>query len=159
MALESVNGRQTFFGALPDKNVYGAEKAGSGSVKELIFEFDYTDLPARDADNEMLAAIPATATIIAADMKVTTGWVGGTSLSAGTAIAAGGGTPDVDSLITAVQGAVANMNVAGDYVQGTATEAAIQAATPFTTRMAVTVTAVGTYTAGAAVLKVQYIAL
>jgi len=157
MALESVGGRQTFFGALPTYNIYGGEKAGAGSVKELIFPFDFNSLPARDADNRMLATIPASATVLAADLKVTTGWVGGTSLSAGTAIEAGGGTPDVDSLITATQGAVANMNVAGDYVQGTATEAAIQAATPFTTEMAVTVTAVGTYTAGAAVLKVQYI--
>ncbi len=157
MSLESVGGRQTFFGALPSKNYFGAEKAGSGSVKELIFEFDYTNLPARDVDNAMLTTIPASATVLAADMKVTTGWVGGTSLSAGTAITAGGGTPDVDSLLTAVQGAVASMNVAGDYVQGTATEAAIQAATPFTTEMSVTVTAVGTYTAGAAVLKIQYI--
>ena len=157
MALESVGGRQTFFGALPDQNKFGAEKAGAGSVKELIFEVDFANLPARDVDNQMLATIPASATVLAADFKVTTGWAGGTSLSVGTAIAAGGGTPDVDSLITATQGAVAELNVAGDYIQGTATEAAIQAATPFTTEMAITVTDVGGMTAGAGILKIQYI--
>ena len=48
MSLESVNGRQTFFGALPDKQKRGAIEAGMGAEKQIEWKFSYDDLPADD---------------------------------------------------------------------------------------------------------------
>jgi len=157
MALENVGGRETFFGVLPAKNQFGAEKAGAGSVKELIFEVSFDSLPSIDAGNEMLASLPAGATVLAADFRVSIAWVGGDTLSFGTGETDGGGTPDVDSLITAVQGDVLLIDAVGNYIQGTATEAGIQAVIAPTERLSITGTTAGTFTAGEGLLKVQYI--
>ena len=102
MSLENVGGRQTFFGALPSKNKFGAEKASSGSMKEIVIPFSFDDLPAVDADNEMLATIPANAKVVSADLQVGTAWVGGTNLTVGTSQADGGGVIDADGLHAAI---------------------------------------------------------
>ena len=153
MALENVGGRETFFGALPSRNSLGAEKAGAGSIKELIFEVAYDQLPAVDADNEMLANIPAGATVIEAQFKVSTAFAGGTSYVFGTYQADGGGVVDADVLIAST--ALSAIDAVGDYIQG---GGALIDATAQTEAMSVVVAATGTFTAGKGILIVKYVA-
>jgi hypothetical protein len=153
MALENVGGRETFFGALPSRNKFGAEKAGAGSVKELVFEVDYSDLPAVDADNEMLANIPSGAVVTKATFKVTTAFAGGTSYVFGTYQADGGGVVDADGLI--VSTATAAIDAVGDYIQG---GGALIDATAQTEATSVVIAATGTFTAGEGILTVSYVA-
>ena len=150
MALENVNGRQTFFGVLPSKNKFGAEKMGAGSIKEIVIEFSYDDLPAVDADNEMLATIPASAKVVAADLQVGTAWLGGTNITVGTSQADGGGVIDADGLIAAV--VTANLTADSNHAGAGADIGEVSSAE----RQAITATTTGTFTAGDAILVVQY---
>jgi hypothetical protein len=153
MSLENVGGRETFFGALPSSNKFGAEKASSGSTKELVFEVDYADLPAVDADNEMLANIPSGAVVTKATFKVTTAFAGGTSYVFGTYQADGGGVVDADGLI--VSTATAAIDAVGDFIQG---GGALIDATAQTEATSIVIAATGTFTAGAGILTVSYVA-
>ncbi len=150
MSLESVGGRQTFFGALPDKNKFGGEIMSAGSEKELKFSFSFDDLPAVDADNEMLATIPANAKVIAADLKVGTAWVGGTNIVVGTYQADGGGVVDADGLIAAV--ITANLTANSNHVGAGADIGEVSSSE----RQAVVAATTGTFTAGDAVLTIKY---
>ena len=144
MGLESVGGRQTFFGALPDKNKFGGEIASSGAKKELKFSFDYDSLPAVDADNEMLAALPSGAVITKAHIKVLTAMAGTSgTLTAGTYQADGGGVIDADGIDAAVAQAALSSGAVitcdGAQNDGTA----------MSERAAIVVVTGGTVTAGA----------
>jgi len=153
MALEDTGGRQTFYGQLPTKNKFGGKIASAGSVKELRYTFDYSDMPATDSGNVMVSAIPAASKIVSAEMKVGTAWVGGTSVAIGLTDLDGTAN-DPDGLITATQGATANLT-AGSIHTGTGTLVGIVG--DATAAQAVTSLVVGTYTAGDATLIVKYI--
>ena len=150
MALENVGGRQTFFGALPSKNKYGAEKASSGSTKEIVIPFSFDDLPGVDADNEMLATIPANAKVVAADLQVGSAWIGGTNITIGTSQADGGGVIDADGLLAAVL--TAALTADSNHVGGGADIGEVSSSE----RQAITATTTGTFTAGDAILVVKY---
>ena len=150
MALENVGGRQTIYGALPAKNKFGAVKHSSGSIKELVFEFAFDDLLAVDADNEMLAYIPANAKVVAADLQVGTAWVGGTNITIGTSQLDGGGVIDADGLIAAV--VTANLTADSNHAGAGADIGVVSSAE----RQGITATTTGTFTAGDAILVVQY---
>jgi len=153
MALESVGGRQTFFGALPTKNKFGGEVASSGQKKELKFSFAYDDLPAVDADNEMLAVLPAGSQIVSASLIVDTA-MDGTSgtMTIGTYEADGGGAIDLDGIDVAVAQAVllANTTIVCDGAQ-------IGGGIVLAERAAIVVVTGGTVTAGEFTLIVEYI--
>jgi len=152
MALESVGGRQTFFGALPTKNKFGGELASSGQKKELKFPFSYDDLPAVDADNEMLAVLPAGAMITAAYIKVDTAMAGSSgTLTIGTYEADGGGAIDLDGIDVAVAQAalIANTTIVCDGAQ-------IGGGIVLAERAAIVAVTGGTVTAGEFTLYVEY---
>ena len=146
MTWENTGGRQTNYGVLPSGNNFGAEKQSAGSLKEIVVEVDYSNMPALDAGNEMLASVPAGRFIKSATFEVTTAFVGGTSVAFGI-------TGDPDGLVTASQGATANIDAIGDYIVGTGAEASddYQA-----TAVQISSLVVGTYTAGAGRLIVTY---
>ena len=153
MGLESVGGRQTYFGPLPDQNKFGGEVQSSGKKKELKFTFDFDDLPAVDANNEMLANLPAGAAIVSAYVKVKTamdGTIG--TLTIGTYQADGGGVIDADGIDVAVAqasltaGAIIVCDGAQVGVGAVAQEAS-----------SVVVVTGGTVTAGVFELIVEYI--
>lgn len=146
MGFENVGGRQTHYGALESSNRFGAEKAGAGSIKELVLDIDFSNLPTLDAGNDMLAVVPAGAIIKSATLEITVPFAGGTSIAVGI-------TGDPDGLITASQGATANIDAVGDYITGTGAEASddYQA-----TDVQISAVAVGTYTAGEGKLIVSY---
>ena len=152
MSLESVGGRQTFFGALPTKNKFGGEIASSGQKKELKFSFNYDDLPAVDADNEMLAVLPAGSIITAAYIKVDTAMAGTSgTLTIGTYQADGGGAIDLDGIDVAVAQAVliANTTIVCDGAQ-------IGGGIVLAERAAIVAVTGGTVTAGEFTLYVEY---
>lgn len=160
-----------------DNGVVGIEST-RGDLKQLSVYFDYTKLPsfatgsASDATNQ---ALPANAAIVNAFLQVATTWVGGTSLEVGTVTAAAGAAVDVDGLIPAAVGVTANLLVgniiAGRGAQivgapdaaGTAHNDAdgvyLSSATGPVASVAslLSVVAVGTFTAGAARLVVEYL--
>ena len=152
MSLESVGGRQTFFGALPTKNKFGGEIASSGQKKELKFSFNYDDLPAVDADNEMLAVLPAGSIITAAYIKVDTAMAGTSgTLTIGTYQADGGGAIDLDGIDVAVAQAVliANTTIVCDGAQ-------IGGGIVLAERAAIVAVTGGTVSSGAFTLYVEY---
>ena len=153
MSLESVGGRQTFFGALPTKNKFGGEVASSGQKKELKYTFSYDDLPAVDADNEMLAVLPAGSQIVSASLIVDTA-MDGTSgtITIGTYEADGGGAIDLDGIDVAVAQAVllANTTIVCDGAQ-------IGGGIILAERAAIVAVTGGTVSGGEFTLIVEYI--
>jgi len=152
MALENVGGRQTFFGALPDKNKFGGKIHYSGSVKEIRYSFSFDDMPATDSGNAMVIAIPAGAKIVDAVLKVGTAWVGGTSVALGLTDQDGTAN-DPDGLVTATQGATANLT-AGAVITGTGS--LVGAVGDASADQVFTSLVVGTYTAGTMDVIVRY---
>ena len=155
MSLESVGGRQTFFGALPTKNKFGGEVASSGVKKELKFTFAYDDLPAVDADNEMLAILPAGSIITAAYLEVDsamTGTIG--TMTIGTYQADGGGVVDADGIFT-VAAAIQASLLANVTLVGTGSQ--IGGGIVLAERSAIVVVNGGTVTGGEYTLTVEYI--
>lgn len=153
MALESVGGRQTFFGALPQNNKFGGEVQSSGKKKELKFSFSYDDLPAVDANNEMLANLPSGAAIVSAHIKVLTAMAGTSgTLTLGTSQADGGGVIDADGIDVAVAQAslTAGAIIVCDGAQVGGGAVAQEAAS-------ITASTGGTVTAGVFELTVEYI--
>ena len=153
MSLESVGGRQTFFGALPTKNKFGGEVDSSGVKKELKFSFSYDDLPAVDADNEMLAVLPAGSTITAAYVIVDTAMAGSSgTLTIGTYEADGGGAIDLDGIDVAIAQAVllADTTIVCDGAQ-------VGGGIVLAERAAIVAVTGGTVSAGEFTLVVEYI--
>ena len=153
MALENVGGRQTIFGAQPAKNKFGAEVQSYGQKKELRFSVNYDDLPAVDADNEMLAVLPAGSMITSAHIIVDTAMAGSSgTMTIGTYQADGGGAIDLDGIDVAVAQAVllADTTIVCDG-------ALIGGGTVLAERAAIVVVTGGTVSAGAFRLIVEYI--
>lgn len=153
MGLESVGGRQTFFGALPSKNKFGGEVQSAGQKKELRFPFAFDDLPAVDADNEMIATLPAGSTITAAYIIVDTAMAGTSgTLTIGTYQADGGGVIDLDGIDAAVAQAalLADTTIVCDGAQ-------IGGGIVLAERAAIVAVTGGTVTAGEFTLVVEYI--
>lgn len=153
MALENVGGRQTFFGALPSKNKFGGEVQSSGMKKELKYSFSYDDLPAVDADNEMVAVLPAGSQIVSAHIIVDSAMTGSSgTMTIGTYQADGGGVVDLDGIDVAVAQAVllANTTIVCDGAQ-------IGGGIVLAERSAVVVVTGGTVSGGEFTLVVEYI--
>ena len=153
MALENLDGRQTYFGQLPTKNKFGGKIHSAGITKEIKYSFDYTDLPSVDSGNDMVIAIPAGAKVVSAELFVGAAWVGGTSVAIGLTDKDGTAN-DPDGLITATQGATANLTL-GAIITGTGTLVGIVG--DATATQVVSSLVVGTYTAGDATLIVKYV--
>lgn len=174
MVIEVINGATRSFGEREAEKKRGAPRATFGSVKEAVYKFDYANLPVASSTDQAVHVIPAYAHFIDCKLIVTTTWVGGTSLTVGTE-QADGTDIDVDGLILAGPGATANL-VAGYVVAGRGAQVvegpdaagtahidgdgvyAAGATGPISSvAQYIVVTAVGTFTAGAATLVVRYI--
>ncbi len=152
MSLESVGGRQTFFGALPTKNKFGGEVASSGQKKEIKYSFSFDDLPAVSAGNEMVAVLPAGSQIVSAHLIVDTAMAGTSgTMTIGTYEADGGGAIDLDGIDVAVAQAVllANTTIVCDGAQ-------IGGGIVLAERAAIVAVTGGTVTAGDFTLYVEY---
>lgn len=152
MALESVGGRQKFFGPAERNQKWGAKVAKHGSITEVEYEFTYDDLPAADDGNAMNITIPANSLLLDSYLKVGTAWAGGTSINIGL-VQEDGTAIDADGLDAAVATAslTANAIIAGD--------GALVGASVGANDAVVEIAATGTYTAGSAKLLVRYMEL
>lgn len=150
MALESVNGKQVFFGSTRDEKLKrGALVAGQDGEKQVTWKFSYDDLPADDNGNDMLQKIPANSLIEAAYLKVTTAWVGGTNVNIGLA-QTDGTVIDADGIDAAVATAALTANAIIDC------DGALVGASVGANDAVLEVTTSGAYTAGEATLVVRY---
>lgn len=149
MALESVGGRQTFFGPSESNQKWGAKVAKHGSVTEIEYEFSYDDLPDADSGNKMNIEIPANSYVKSAVLKVGTAWAGGTNLSVGLE-QTDGTVIDADGLHAAILTAALTAN--SIHVGG----GALIGASSGSNDAIVAVTTTGSFTAGTAKLVVEY---
>lgn len=156
----------------PDLKI-GGTVSTLGNTVEVVYNFDYLNLPVESAVDSLVHTIPAGALIRKCYLVVTTAFADGTSIEVGTATPAGVAV-DVDGLITPAQGAVANLT-AGAVISGRGAQVvdayaadglasgdadgvyAAGATGPIANVASqVRVTATGTFTAGAAKLIVEY---
>lgn len=146
------NGVRNWYGGRSTEDKFPGQIKTEGYTKELVFDFDYDDLPDVSEDGAMVITLPADTFVVSSRLHVKTAAAGGTSYvigleqEDGTAI-------DVDGLHTAAQLVTANLTedawlVGGGALVGAATGANVGQ---------VVVTATGTFTAGSYRLIVEYI--
>ena len=137
----------------PEKSAQTTE-ADNTPVKAAVIRFDYAQVNT-SASGSINWTAPAGSTVVAVELVVDTAWVGGTSLEFGDA-------SDTDGFITTTQGATANLTAgakivgAGVYTKG-ATDTGAQEFKVYASATVCSVLRAGTFTAGAATLKISYI--
>lgn len=151
--LDPIRGVQVHYGQRTTTGKYGKEVPTEGLKRQVVYVFDYSDLPTNGATN-MEFSIPAYSKIVGARFEVLTAFAGGTSYAvglndkAGNVIAATG-------LFTGTELALANINARGKFVTGAA--GTLMNASIGATAGEVVVAATGTFTGGKARLIVEYI--
>ena len=154
MSISQVNGVRQNYGTRDLESGLGSPVT-FGAVKQAVAEFTYDKLPAAGSIGDaVILELPARAVVTSAKLIVTAPFVGGTSLSVGTKNAATGAAIDDAGLITAAAGAVASL-IDGAVLVGAGAQ--INKTVSTTLKSKVAVTAAGTFTAGKAVLVVEYI--
>ena len=152
------NGRRasTQYGRRLDESAAAATYFVSQNIYKIVMTVLYTDvnggLNITGALDELFQKIPLGSQMTVAKVKVLTAFAGGTSIAVGTHQPSGT-VIDVDGLVTATQGAVANLT-ANAYITGTGAQ--IGASPGLATDAVVSITAVGTFTAGELSLEVEY---
>lgn len=137
----------------PEKNAQTTE-ADNAPIKAAVVHFDYTQVNTA-ASGSINWTAPAGSTVVAVELVVEEAWVGGTSLEFGDA-------SDTDGFVTATQGATASLLAgakivgAGVYTKG-GTDTTAQEFKVYASATVTSVLRVGTFTAGAATLKISYI--
>lgn len=126
-----------------------------GALSEMEVDFTFNDLPTTSTQNNLILRIPPHALIVSARLGTVVPFAGGTSYTIG--LRQPDGTEiDNDGLLTAVNGALANINAKGKWVVGTGALIGLGiGANPGQ----IVVTASGTFTAGEGKLVVTYLPL
>lgn len=141
-----------------------------GNVKELEIDFDLSKIPSgttsfhADLNNDGTLDgwsdedpfIPANAAIVSVHVVMTVAAAGGTSFTVGTYQQAGT-TISANSLVTATEGVLANINAAGNRVNGAGALTTANAAGVGSKNAYVGITTTGTFSAGKGKLIVRYI--
>lgn len=131
------------------KNVEAATIETKGNVRSIEMEV-YFDEDGSTASMKK-AVLPAGARVLSAAMVVSTAFTGGTAITVGT-ITADGLTADADALVTATEGAVANLTA-----NAVVTGAGVLAGKVVTSDVQVTYTRTGTFTAGRGSVVIEYV--
>ncbi len=155
MTIEVLNGVRNWYGSRLVENKFPGEVKNDGFVKTLELPIDYSDMPALSADGAMVTKIPTSSLILSARFYVDVVWVGGTSIAFG-CTESDGTAIDPDGLITATQGATANIDAVGDWLVGTGALVGATVGSGVEDAQ-ITSLVVGTYTAGAGRLVVEYL--
>ncbi len=135
------------FGPNTPEIVGAVAKEYGGAIKTASVVFDYTKTGVN-------VPLPAGSQVVGVQIRVGKAWVGGTTLEVGDG-------SDADGFVTAAAGATANLtagaviNATGVYVLG-ATDTAAREFKTYASADTVDVVYTGTYTAGTAVLVVEY---
>jgi len=137
----------------------GGEVHSHGKVKQIVYKFDYSDLPG-GASDALTAYVPAGAMVLNAYFNTTTTFAGGTSYDIGMEQSDGSTAIDADGLFDALILADIDASVAGSLTA--AEHAGTNSGVLCGQRLAVDgyllVAATGTFTAGEAELVVEYMA-
>lgn len=139
----------THYGRRNIEGKFGSGHAISQGTERAEFTFSFDDLPVFDID-ALALRLPENSIMKRAVLKVVTPFAGGTSLAVGTVQADDGTVIDADGLIAAT--VTANIDAVGDVVVG----AGAQLDSNVLLQSQVAVVAVGTFTAGKAILTVDY---
>lgn len=152
------NGRRaaTQYGRRLDESQAAATYFVSQNKYKLAMTVLYSDvnggLNISGALDELFQKIPSGSQVQVAKVKVLTAFAGGTSIAVGTHQPSGT-VIDADGLVTAAQGAVANLT-ANAYITGTGAQ--VGASPGLANDAVVSITAVGTFTAGELSIEVEY---
>ena len=150
-----LNGVRNYYGPKFTEKKYPGEIKNDGFLKTLELPINYDDMPALSADGAMVTKIPTNSFIVSARFYVDAVWVGGTSIAFGTT-ESDGTAIDPDGLITATQGATANIDAIGDWLVGTGAQIGTSIAPTYDDAQ-ISFLVVGTYTAGSGRLVVEYL--
>lgn len=133
-----------------ERQALSVYEGGDGKV---IFEttFTFNKLVDFVVGDKLYNYLPKGAKVLSAQLIIITPWVGGTSLSAGTYNVDTGAAVSATGLITATEGAVANL-VANKFITGAG---ALVGADGLAANYLVKVNAAGTFTAGEATLRIE----
>jgi len=143
-----------------------------GLIKEIVIDYDLTKLGAdgvgytTDLDNDGVVdgfttgdcALPAYASVLRVTIVAKTAAAGGTSVALGT-FGLTGTAQDADGLITATEGAIANLNTIGGrtYGNGAFVATSVDTASIGAADGYLALTAAGTFTAGTGRILIEYI--
>lgn len=119
----------------------------------VVFEttFPFNSRPDFVLGDKLYNYIPVGAKVLEADLIINQTWLGGTALSVGTYNYDTGAVINATGLVTATEGAVANL-VAGNFVVGAGT--VVGALAGAAVKTGIKVNATGTFTAGEATLRI-----
>jgi hypothetical protein len=147
----NADGLRVGFGARDSKNAAAATVQTEGNICVMQFPFDYDVVETiGTAPSSTSIPIPANATIMRGNIRVTTAFAGGTSINFGTMDSAGTAI-DADGLDAAV--AVADMDAVGDVVTFDGAQIGKRIASDAYFGIQYT----GTYTAGRGVVTIEYL--
>lgn len=120
---------------------------------KFVFEttFTYDKLPNFVLGDKLYNYLPKGAQVVSAKLEILSTFLGGTSLTVGTYDTTTGAVVSANSLVTATEGALANL-VAGAFVTGAG---ALIGAAGLAANYNVKAVAAGTFTAGEAVLRIE----
>ena len=145
----NADGLKVGFGTADTRNEMAGGVETKGRVRQLEMKV-YYDKDITEADVRA-SVIPAGATVLSAKTAVTTAFAGGTAITLGT-IGTDGTGADADAVITATEGAVANLTE-GAVVEGAGT----LIGTTTSADVNLTYATTGSFTAGEATVIVEYI--
>lgn len=153
-------------------NVPRALPSKGGLVKEIVIDYDLAELGAngvsytsdlnndgtRDGFNTGDCCLPANASVLRVVVVASVAAAGGTSITLGT-FGLTGSAISANSLITATEGVVANLNTVGGrtYGAGALVATSVDTAGVGTADAYIALTADGTFTAGKGRILIEYI--
>lgn len=139
----------THYGRRETESKFGSAHVIAHGKEVVEFTFDFDSLPVFDLD-ALALRLPVGMVPLRATLKVLVPFAGGTSLAVGLVQADDGTEIDADGLIVAT--ALTSIDAAGDYIVGGGSSLNANVAL----QSQVEVVAVGTFTAGKALLRVEY---
>lgn len=151
--LETVGGLEYVYGPSGPDRSRGAKRSKGGSLKEAVYIVEYDNLPNDDTGNEMILEIPAHAVVTAARFQVIEAFAGGTSYTVGLE-QEDGTVIDADGIFTAAELPLASIDAVGEAV--VASSGALVGAEIGANDAVVAIVASGTFTAGKALLVIEY---
>ncbi len=117
MSTEFLNGVRNYYGPRLTEDLYGGSIKTAGHVQQLEWRFQYDNLPVYEADGAAALVIPAYSLIVSAKIFCKVALATATAMTVGIVKDTDGTAIDADGLLTATNGAVADMTV-GAWVIG-----------------------------------------
>jgi len=116
MTVEYLNGVSNHYGPRGVEDVFGGEIKTNGKIRQFEYDFNYDDYPTASTNGSMNIIIPAYSVIISCRLYTTVDFATGTALEVGLE-QADGTEIDSNGLVTATEGALANLDL-GKWVIG-----------------------------------------